>query len=360
MSKMKDNLNYQNNYNLLMHKIQCEIKDIVINKFLSLIMIQDKEINILKNQCEDFLNLSTKILKKNIITESSHLNSPNTYKNDFIHFSKKSTLNSSNENINNNNTKFSRQIISTNDSNIKFVKNKNNVKSKEKKTEKTNLKKDKINDNKKKGRKSVNFSNPLQRSESSSLLLENHNNFFTSNLNEYMIPSYLGSGRKDTYKKTFISNIENLKGKFNNDNSNINKNSGKLFSRNNNNTPLKTEINENSKNKFNLNNNSMKNLLDTPLKSLDNKKIKNETKRYFNKSLTSSSLISHLNNISKGKEKLKVNTSKSILSSSKNNIINVNNDNNYNRQENLLYSITERNENKNGKIGNSYLFKFDN
>ena len=104
----------------------------------------------------------------------------------------------------------------------------------------------------------------------------------------------------------------------------------------------------------------MKNLLDTPLKSLDNKKIKNETKRYFNKSLTSSSLISHLNNISKGKEKLKVNTSKSILSSSKNNIINVNNDNNYNRQENLLYSITERNENKNGKIGNSYLFKFDN
>ena len=68
MSKMKDNLNYQNNYNLLMHKIQCEIKDIVINKFLSLIMIQDKESNILKNQCEDFLNLSTKILKKNIIT----------------------------------------------------------------------------------------------------------------------------------------------------------------------------------------------------------------------------------------------------------------------------------------------------
>ena len=134
---MKDNLNYQNNYNLLMHKIQCEIKDIVINKFLSLIMIQDKEINILKNQCEDFLNLSTKILKKNIITESSHLNSPNIYKNDCIHFSKKSTLNSSNENINNNNTKFSRQIISTNDSNIKFVKNKNNVKSKEKKTEKT-------------------------------------------------------------------------------------------------------------------------------------------------------------------------------------------------------------------------------
>ena len=54
----------ENNYKIIMNDIKNEIKDIIINKFLSLIMIQDKEISFLKNQCEDFLKLTTKILKK--------------------------------------------------------------------------------------------------------------------------------------------------------------------------------------------------------------------------------------------------------------------------------------------------------
>ena len=181
----------ENNYKIIMNNIKNEIKDIIINKFLSLIMIQDKEISFLKNQCEDFLKLTTKILKKNIITESTILKTYNKInKKDCL--SKKSTLNSSNENLNNNSKLFNYQI--TSDYSYKEIKNKNRKKSENKEL---NLNKTKYNQKAKKN----NYCSPLQRSESLNLLY--------SNLNEDIIVPYSGSGKKNYTKKIIFDNNNN-------------------------------------------------------------------------------------------------------------------------------------------------------
>ena len=194
MSKIifQEKLNMKPEMKTIMLKIQSEIKDIVITKYLSLIMLQDKEISFLKNQCEDFLKLTTKILKKNIITESTILKTYNKInKKDCL--SKKSTLNSSNENLNNNSKLFNYQI--TSDFSYKEIKNKNRKKSENKEL---NLNTTKYNQKVKKN----NYFSPIQRSESLNLLY--------SNLNENIIIPYSGSGKKNNTKKIIFDNNNNI------------------------------------------------------------------------------------------------------------------------------------------------------
>ena len=350
MSKIVLNpkFNLQKNYNLNMNTIKNEIKDIVINKFLSLIMIQDKEISFLKNQCEEFLKLTTKILKKNIITESTVLNSYNKV-NKMDCLSKKSTLNSSNENLNNNSKLFSHQMS---DFTYTEIKNKNRINSENKKKE-LNLNKSKLNNYniEKDKKKSFNNFYPLQRSESSSLFSANEN----------MIIPYLRSGKKNSKQKIIFE--ENKNYYFLNNNI-ITKSfsNNKTLSHNilNKTTILKNPF-ENKNNNIQ-SNNSEKNLLtenssQNNLSIFDNKhcKIIQKKIQYNKKALSNNSFISdmnNINNITKSKEKLKVNTSRSILNNSY-----LKNNNCYQGKLN-----TERKEeNKKGKNTrlNSYLFQID-
>ena len=330
----------ENNYKIIMNNIKNEIKDIIINKFLSLIMIQDKEISFLKNQCEDFLKLTTKILKKNIITESTILKTYNKInKKDCL--SKKSTLNSSNENLNNNSKLFNYQI--TSDFSYKEIKNKNRKKSENKEL---NLNTTKYNQKV----KTNNYFSPLQRSESLNLLY--------SNLNENIIIPYSGSGKKNNTKKII----------FDNNNNNI---VTKSFSNNkilNNNILNKTTILknpfekkksiQNSRN-YILTENSKNDLCKSSIFENKHCKIIQKKIEYNKKAFSNNTFISHINNINNiNKEKLKVNTSRSILNNSNfQNHLNVNNNNFYQDKSNIVNEKKE--ENKNSKL-NSYLFKIGN
>ena len=315
MSKIifQEKLNMKPEMKTIMLKIQSEIKDIVITKYLSLIMLQDKEISFLKNQCEDFLKLTTKILKKNIITETKDLNSySKNNKVERIHSSKKSTLNSSNENLNNN-SKLNFQ------NNYNEISKNNRIRSEKK----LNSTKQNLNLFEKVKNKIFNNFSPLQRSESSTeLTLEKKKNLNSSNLNNNIISCFSESSRKQTFN---ILNDSYSKKK-------LSSNSPSIF---------------------------------------DNKHCRIIQKKIqYNKAFSSTSFISHINNFIQDKEKLKVNTSKSILNNSniKNTnlsfLMTMNNINNNNLPEKNI-NITEKNsENKSGKLGNSrlnsYLFRLGN
>ena len=337
------------NNKLIMMKIQNEIKDIVISKYISVIMIQDKEISILKNQCEDFLQISTKILKKTILDETSSLNllnNVNKNKNDGT--SKKSTLNSSNDNLNNNNSKYTNiNIINTNinNANINNVYNENNNENKK-------LDKKKFNKDLSKSKLPKTLVIPLQRSESSSFLIEKNNNY-SSNINQFSSQSE--SARKLSKKKILYSNRDNIKEK---NNIKQNKILTKSFSKKNINKktistlniPLLTEptenISRNSVNNYeslNITNkisNSSSNVFDNKHSKVIQKKIQ------YNRSFTNTSFISHVNNINKGKEKVKVNMSKSILNNS-NSKQNIKINNNYKKDKKLTIISEKDNEYKN-------------
>jgi len=361
MSKIifQEKLNMKPEMKTIMLKIQSEIKDIVITKYLSLIMLQDKEISFLKNQCEDFLKLTTKILKKNIITETKDLNSySKNNKVERIHSSKKSTLNSSNENLNNN-SKLNFQ------NNYNEISKNNRIRSEKK----LNSTKQNLNLFEKVKNKIFNNFSPLQRSESSTeLTLEKKKNLNSSNLNNNIISCFSESSRKQTFNilnennsltKSFSNFNNNYKScilnKYNEDNKN-NKNN-----KNNNNTRNKILNDSYSKKKLSSNSPSI----------FDNKHCRIIQKKIqYNKAFSSTSFISHINNFIQDKEKLKVNTSKSILNNSniKNTnlsfLMTMNNINNNNLPEKNI-NITEKNsENKNGKLGNSrlnsYLFRLGN
>ena len=351
------------NNKIIMMKIQNEIKDIVITKYLSIIMIQEKEISMLKTQCEEIFQLSTKILKKTILDETSSLNPLNNInKNKNDGTSKKSTLNSSNDNLNNNSSKLITQLTNINiinnhnkNANINNVNSGNN--NENKKLEK------KINKDLSKSKLGKNLVIPLQRSESSSFLIEKNNNYSSSNLNEYMFSSQTESARKISKKKILYSVNHNIKEK---KNIKQNKILTKSFSKkninkniiSNINTPLLTEpsenISRNSMNNFESLNIKKKIISNSSSSVFDNKHSKIIQKKIQNdKSLTNTSFISHVKNVNKGKEKLKVNMSKSILnnSNSKQNILsNVNN--NYRKDKKLTIISEKDNENKNDKIDN--------
>ena len=348
------------NNKIIMMKIQNEIKDIVITKYLSIIMIQEKEISMLKTQCEEIFQLSTKILKKTILDETSSLNPLNNInKNKNDGTSKKSTLNSSNDNLNNNSSKLITQLTNINiinnhnkNANINNVNSGNN--NENKKLEK------KINKDLSKSKLGKNLVIPLQRSESSSFLIEKNNNY-SSNINQFSSQSE--SARKLSKKKILYSNRDNIKEK---NNIKQNKILTKSFSKkninkniiSNINTPLLTEpsenISRNSMNNFESLNIKKKIISNSSSSVFDNKHSKIIQKKIQNdKSLTNTSFISHVKNVNKGKEKLKVNMSKSILnnSNSKQNILsNVNN--NYRKDKKLTIISEKDNENKNDKIDN--------
>ena len=330
------------NNKIIMMKIQNEIKDIVITKYLSIIMIQDKEISILKTQCEDFLQLSTKILKKTILDETSLLNNLNNVnKNKIDGTSKKSTLNSSNDNLNYNNIKSTNINIINNhiqNANINNVYNKNINENKK-------LEKKIFNKDLSKSKLPKNLVIPLQRSESSSFLIDKNNN--NSNLNDYMFSSQTESARKISKKKIIYSNKENIKEK-----NNINKTSISTL-----NTQFLTEPSENiSRNSVNNYDslNIKKNISNSTSNVFENKHSKIIQKRIqYNKSLTTTSFISHVNNVNKGKEKLIVNKSKSILNNSnskQNSLLNINN--NYRKDKKLTIISEKDNENKSDKFEN--------
>ena len=358
MSKIifQEKLNMKPEMKTIMLKIQSEIKDIVITKYLSLIMLQDKEISFLKNQCEDFLKLTTKILKKNIITETKDLNSySKTNKVERIHSSKKSTLNSSNENLNNN-SKLNFQ------NNYNEISKNNRIRSEKK----LNSTKQNLNLFEKVKNKIFNNFSPLQRSESSTeLTLEKKKNLNSSNLNNNIISCFSESSRKQTFN--ILNENNSLTKSFSNFNNNyksciLNKyNEDNKNNKNNNNTRNKILNDSYSKKKLSSNSPSI----------FDNKHCRIIQKKIqYNKAFSSTSFISHINNFIQDKEKLKVNTSKSILNNSniKNTnlsfLMTMNNINNNNLPEKNI-NITEKNsENKNGKLGNSrlnsYLFRLGN
>ena len=357
--KMSENGYKENNSNnkLIMMKIQNEIKDIVITKYLSIIMIQDKEISILKTQCEDFLQLSTKILKKTILDETSLLNNLNNVnKNKIDGTSKKSTLNSSNDNLNYNNIKSTNINIINNhiqNANINNVYNKNINENKK-------LEKKIFNKDLSKSKLPKNLVIPLQRSESLSFLIDKNNN--NSNLNDYMFSSQTESARKISKKKIIYSNKENIKEK---NNIKQNKILTKSFSKKNINktsistlnTQFLTEPSENiSRNSVNNYDslNIKKNISNSTSNVFENKHSKIIQKRIqYNKSLTTTSFISHVNNVNKGKEKLIVNKSKSILNNSnskQNSLLNINN--NYRKEKKLTIISEKDNENKSDKFEN--------
>ena len=327
------------NNKIIMMKIQNEIKDIVITKYLSIIMIQEKEISMLKTQCEEIFQLSTKILKKTILDETSSLNPLNNN-------SSKLITQLTNINIINNHNK---------NANINNVNSGNN--NENKKLEK------KINKDLSNSKLGKNLVIPLQRSESSSFLIEKNNNYSSSNLNEYMFSSQTESARKISKKKILYSVNHNIKEK---KNIKQNKILTKSFSKkninkniiSNINTPLLTEpsenISRNSMNNFESLNIKKKIISNSSSSVFDNKHSKIIQKKIQNnKSLTNTSFISHVKNVNKGKEKLKVNMSKSILnnSNSKQNILsNVNN--NYRKDKKLTIISEKDNENKNDKIDN--------
>ena len=252
--------------------------------------------------------------------------------------SKKSTLNSSNENLNNNSKLFNYQI--TSDYSYKEIKNKNRKKSENKEL---NLNKTKYNQKAKKN----NYCSPLQRSESLNLLY--------SNLNEDIIVPYSGSGKKNYTKKIIFDN---------NNNNNI---VTKSFSNSkilNNNILNKTTIlknpyekkksiqnsrnyifTENSKNDL-----SKSSIFENKHCKIIQKKIQYNKKAFSNNSFISD--MNNINNITKSKEKLKVNTSRSILNNSY-----LKNNNCY--QDKL--NTERKEENKKGKNTrlNSYLFQID-
>jgi hypothetical protein len=365
MSKIifQDKLNKKPEIKTIMLKIQNEIKDIVITKYLSVIMLQDKEISFLKNQCEDFLKLTAKILKKNIITETKDLNSCSKInKVERIHSSKKSTLNSSNDNLNNN----SKLFFQNNHNEISKT---NRIRSEKK----LNSTKQNINIFEKVKNKIFNNFSPLQRSESSSeLTLEKKNNLNSSSLNNNIISCFSESTRKQTYnilnENSKNNNQNSLTKSFSNFNSNyksciLNKYNDEIKNNKYNNNNTRNKILNESYSKKKLSSNSPS-IFDNKHCRIIQKKIQ------YNKAFSSTSFISHINNFIQDKEKLKVNTSKSILNNSniKNNnlsfLMTVNNISNNNVPEKDI-NITEKNsENNNGKLGNSrlnsYLFRLGN
>jgi len=205
--KIKNNINYKS----IMKSIQNDIKDVLLSKFLDKIILQNKEINNLKIECNKFKKKSIDLLKKLICIEESK--KYNNINDNFISLSRNNSI-----------------LFNSN-----FTKKK--LKRSFQKNYKVNSSKTRSNSNNKKyNNKNENFSYLNNGNNIKIKYIKNNNNNNNNfNINNLDVENYYSISSFTTPSRSNNDHVINHYNNTNNNNSNNNNNNNNNYNNNNNN-----------------------------------------------------------------------------------------------------------------------------